>query len=157
MARPATGNVVTRKLAGGETRYALRFRANGQRQFETLGTAAEGWNCPRAEEALKDRLAEVRLGTYVSRARLARRVKDESRACRSASSPRSWFADGRARAARRRRWTRSAGGCPSCCLPFWQHHGLSARSRSAEVDRYRAAKVRERDLLAAARARWRED
>ena len=65
MARPATGNVVTRKLANGATRYSLRFRAYGERVYETLGTDAEGWNCNRADEALKDRLAEVRLGPYV--------------------------------------------------------------------------------------------
>jgi hypothetical protein len=65
MARPATGTVATRKRANGETRYALRFRVNGERVFETLGTDAEGWTPQRAEEVLKDRLAEVRLGTYV--------------------------------------------------------------------------------------------
>ena len=36
-------------------------------------------------------------------------------------------------------------------LPFFQHHRLSEIT-IAEVDRYRAAKVRERDLLTAARA-----
>ena len=51
MARPATGNVATAKLANGDTRYKLRFRVNGERVFETLGTDAEGWT----ESALRRR------------------------------------------------------------------------------------------------------
>jgi hypothetical protein len=47
-------------------RFALLFRTNGERVYETLGTDAEGWTRDRAQDALDDRLAEVRLGTYVS-------------------------------------------------------------------------------------------
>ena len=38
MARPATGTVTECKLAGGAVRYAIKFRANGQRVYESLGT-----------------------------------------------------------------------------------------------------------------------
>jgi integrase len=73
MARPATGHVLKpRKLANGDTRHAILFRANGKRVYETLGTDAEGWDRARAQDALEDRLAEVRLGTYVTRHRGAR-------------------------------------------------------------------------------------
>jgi hypothetical protein len=62
MARPATGTLVERKLAGGAVRFAIKFRAHGERVYESLGTDAEGWTGQRAQEALKDRLAVVRLG-----------------------------------------------------------------------------------------------
>lgn len=66
MARPATGTVVERILAGGAVRFAIKFRAHGERVYESLGTDAEGWTGERAQEALKDRLAAVRLGSYVA-------------------------------------------------------------------------------------------
>jgi hypothetical protein len=62
LARLATGTVVCRKLASGHIRYAIKFRSNGERVYETLGTDADGWDDQRAQEALKDRLAEVRFG-----------------------------------------------------------------------------------------------
>jgi hypothetical protein len=62
MARPATGTVLERQRARG-TVYALRFRVDGRRVFETLGTEPEGWTHERAQEALKDRLAQARPGS----------------------------------------------------------------------------------------------
>jgi integrase len=153
MARPATGTVATRKLANSETRYALRFRVNGERVFETLGTDAEGWTAQRAEEVLKDRLAEVRLGTYVP-------PRPAGRAAESAAEPTfhefasKWFAmielELRESTAELYKWQLS-----DHLLPFFQHHRL-ADITIAEVDRYRAAKVHERDQLKAARARGEE-
>ena len=114
MARPATGQVVTRKLANGDTRYSLRFRALGERVYETLGTDAEGWNAKRAQEALDDRLAEVRLGSY-SAAAPWRRGRRRTRPCRrSTSSPPSGSPRSSPSCANRP-LTRSAGGCPTCC------------------------------------------
>jgi hypothetical protein len=52
------------KLASGAVRFALKFRAHGERVYESLGTDEEGWTRARAKEALKDRLAAVRLGSY---------------------------------------------------------------------------------------------
>jgi hypothetical protein len=78
MARPATGTVAARKLANSDTRYALRFRVNGERMFETLGTDSEGWDHRRAEEALQDRLAEVRLGTYIPPRPVARATESDN-------------------------------------------------------------------------------
>jgi integrase len=146
MARPATGNVRARQLANGDTRYALRFRVNGEPVYETLGTDAEGWDFKRAEERLRDRLAEVRLGTYVP-------PPPAARAADSAADPTfhefasRWFAmvepEQKDPAALRWRLTH-------VLLPFFQHHRLTDIT-VAEVDRYRAAKVQERDLLRAAR------
>jgi integrase len=45
--------------------YALRFWVNGQREYLTLGFERDGWTRQRAEEALADILAEVRLGIWV--------------------------------------------------------------------------------------------
>ena len=98
MARPATGSVVERKLAGGAVRFALKFRHQGERVYETLGTDAEGWDRPRAEEALKDRLAEVRLGTYVA-PRTAVRTAENAAEPSFDEFASQWFAPGGARAA----------------------------------------------------------
>lgn len=63
MSRPATGQVVERRGKRGKV-YALRFRADGKRQFVTLGTSAEGWSRKRAEEELANTLADVRRGKW---------------------------------------------------------------------------------------------
>src|SRR5215208_615662 len=148
MARPATGNVVTRKLATGVTRYSLRFRAHGQRVYETLGTDADGWDSARAHEALEDRLAEVRLGAYVT-ARRGNGTVENTAELTFHEFGSQWLAmvepELAATTVDSIRWRLSY-----VLLPFFQHHKLSEISVS-EVDRYRAAKVRERDLLKAAR------
>lgn len=63
MARKATGQVVEREGKRGRT-YALRFRAYGQRQYVTLGTAEEGWTRRKAELELENVLADVRRGIW---------------------------------------------------------------------------------------------
>lgn len=62
MARPATGSVV--EPQGERKSWGIRFRVNGKREFEALGRTEDGWNRKRAEEALEDRLAAVRLGVW---------------------------------------------------------------------------------------------
>jgi len=62
MARPATGSVVEYEGVRGRT-FSIRSRVNGERVFETLGVAPE-WDRKRAEQALADRLAAVRLGIW---------------------------------------------------------------------------------------------
>jgi len=62
VARPATGTVVEREGVRGRS-YALRFRVGGKRQFEVLGRSPE-WDRKKAEQALTDRLAQVRLGIW---------------------------------------------------------------------------------------------
>ena len=148
MARPATGHVLERKLTGGAVRFALLFRANGERVYETLGTDAEGWTRARAQEALGDRLAEVRLGTYVAPHRGGSMAQDAAVPTFHEFAS-QWFAqvepELRESTVDAIRWRLSY-----VLLPFWQHHRLSDIT-IAEVDRYRAAKVHERDCLTAAR------
>src|SRR4051812_7173547 len=62
--RKPTGSVVDRKRKGHVV-YAIRFRAYGQREYETLGSSANGWTRALAEEELERRLAEVKLGQYI--------------------------------------------------------------------------------------------
>jgi hypothetical protein len=62
--RKPTGQVVERERKHG-TVYALRFRAYGRREYETLGSTRDGWTRKLAEEELERRLAEVKLGLYI--------------------------------------------------------------------------------------------
>jgi integrase len=64
MARKATGSVVERQTSDGDVSFQLRFRAYGKRRAETLGTKSEGWSRPKAEEALANVLADVRRGIW---------------------------------------------------------------------------------------------
>jgi integrase len=152
MARPAKGNVVERTLANGDTRYSIRFRFNGARIFETLGTDAEGWDHRRAQEALDDRLAEVRLGSYVP-PRPGRRdaLTPEGAEPDFHTFASLWFA------AKRPELAESTADVylwhlRDHLLPYWQHHRLSEITIAA-VDEFRHFKVNERDRMAAAKER----
>ena len=63
MPRPAAGQVVVRKRRRSTT-FAIRFRAYGEREYMTLGTAAEGWTRAKAETELQNVLADVRRGIW---------------------------------------------------------------------------------------------
>ena len=62
--RKPTGSVVEKTTRRG-TAYALRFRAYGNREYETLGGEADGWTRELAEQELERRLAQVKLGQYI--------------------------------------------------------------------------------------------
>jgi integrase len=62
MPRPATGSIV--EPNGTRKSYGLRFRANGKRQFVTLGRPEDGWTLKKAEEELENVLADVRRGRW---------------------------------------------------------------------------------------------
>jgi integrase len=64
MASRTGGQVLERPWKRGRG-YAVRFWVNGQREYLTLGFERDGWSRKRAEEALADILAEVRLGIWV--------------------------------------------------------------------------------------------
>jgi integrase len=150
MARPATGNVVTRQLANGDTRYSLRFRHNGERAYETLGTDTEGWDRKRAQDALDDRLAQVRLGTYIAPHRGGSVVQDAAMPTFHEFAS-LWYAAKRGEVA-------SATAevylwhLRDHLLPYFQHHRLSDITIAA-VEKFRQFKVNERDRMAAARER----
>jgi integrase len=75
MARKSKGEVLERPWKRGRG-YALRFWVKGQREYLTLGSERDGWTRERAEEALADILAEVRLGIWV-RPKKRRREQSE--------------------------------------------------------------------------------
>ena len=67
--RKPTGSVVERTNKRGKV-FALRFRAYGEREYETLGSEADGWTRQLAGEEIDRRLAQVKLGQYVPQARI---------------------------------------------------------------------------------------
>ncbi|HEY6636414.1 MAG TPA: hypothetical protein VIZ61_01915 [Solirubrobacterales bacterium] len=146
MPRPAKGQVIERKTRRGTT-YALRFRALGKRQFLYLGVSADGWNRKRAEEELANVLADVRRGIWQPpqpvEPQEARPVPD----FRTFAS--EWYEQGcagwRERTRVDYRWRLT-----DHLLPHFADHALTAITVE-EVDRYRAAKVRESERLAVER------
>jgi len=63
MPRPATGQVIVDERRRSSS-FGLRFRAYGQREYVTLGTAAEGWTRAKAQTELQNILADVRRGIW---------------------------------------------------------------------------------------------
>jgi integrase len=140
MPRPATGQVVERQTQCGRV-FALRFRAYGQRQYVTLGSADEGWSRPRAETELQNVLADVRRGIWRPRTADVVRPPLDPTFHEFASH---WFA------AREAEWRSSTRAdyywrLTRHLLPFFARHRLS-QITVAEVDRYREAKVRAGEL-----------
>src|SRR5215207_7007558 len=123
--------------------------AHGPGCGSTLALCGRGSrSATRAQEALKDRLAAVRLGSYVAPRAAARTDGNGAEPTFHEFSSR-WFAmaatELRESTAEVYKWHLS-----DHLLPFFQHHPLSDIT-VAEVDRYRQHKVRERDLLRARR------
>ena len=58
------GEVLVRERKRGHV-YALRFRAYGKRRYLTLGYAYEGWTWRRANEELKNTMADIRRRRWV--------------------------------------------------------------------------------------------
>jgi integrase len=120
--------------------------------FETLGTDAEGWTQQRADEALKDRLAEVRLGSYIP-PRPGRRDAPVPEGAEPTfhEFASQWFAahkgEVRESTAEVYLWH-----LRDHLLPYWKDYRLSEIT-IAEVDQFRQFKVSERDRMAAARER----
>lgn len=73
VSRARNGHVVERQWKSGRG-YALRFFANGRRQYVTLGLERDGWNRTRAEDELLNVMADVRRGIWIppDRARASR-------------------------------------------------------------------------------------
>lgn len=142
MPRKATGQVVERVGKRGHT-FAPRFRSQGGRQYVTLGSEEDGWTREKAEIELSNVLADVRRG--IRRPPEREPVVEEPRPEPSFHQFASeWFE------ANRGEWrenTRLDYGWQLShhLLPFFARHRLSAIT-VAEVDRYRAAKVREGKL-----------
>jgi len=142
MARRATGQVVKR-VRTDSTVYAIRFNANGRRQYVTLGTAREGWTQAKAQDQLEDELARVRTGTWTpAEPEPAAPVVEQDPTFHKFAS--DWFTahegEWRPTTTLDYEWQLSHH-----LLPFFKHHRLS-QITIAEVDRYRAAKVKQGTL-----------
>jgi Phage integrase, N-terminal SAM-like domain len=142
MARPATGQVIEDRRRRSPV-FGLRFRAYGRRHYVTLGTADDGWTRAKAQTELENVLADVQRGIW--RPPEPEPAPDVSADPTFHEFSSRWFNDNRAS------WR------PKTHFDYeWQlsHHLLPffknlSQITIPEVDRYRAAKVRERTLSAA--------
>jgi integrase len=142
MARQPTGQVVA---PDGERQrsWAIRFRAYGKRRFVTLGRSEDGWNRQRAERELRHVLADVERGIWRPEepAPEPAEPKPEPTFHEFATT---WLRDGEAgwrpRTLRDYRWALELH-----LLPFFARHRLTDITIE-EVDRYKAAKLREGKL-----------
>lgn len=140
MARRATGQVVERNRPGGRI-FALRFQAYGKRRYLTLGTAEQGWTKRKAEDELANVLADVRRGIW-----------NPPRSDDDLAGPTTptfhefaseWLATRRHEFAARTVEDYELA-LTHHLLPFFKDHRLTEIT-AQEVDRYKAAKVRERE------------
>ncbi len=145
MPRPATGQVVHRTNGT----WALRFRAYGTRQYQTLGTAEEGWSQVKAEQALRHVMADVERGAWRPPSpEPVANVNPDPGFHRFASE---WFE------ATKREWQAKTRldyewQLAHHLLPFFRNHTLS-QITVREIDRYRQEKVAEGQAMRAAAAR----
>ncbi len=140
MARRATGQVVERNRRGGRT-FALRFQAYGKRRYLSLGTAGQGWTKRKAEDELANVLADVRRGIW----RPPRSDDDLE------GPPTPTFHEFASEWLATRHHEFAARTVEDYelalthhLLPFFKDHRLTEIT-AQEVDRYKAAKVRERE------------
>ena len=147
MPRAATGTVVVDKRRKSPS-YALKFHALGRRQHVTLGTAEQGWTPGKAQAELQVILAEVRCDKWEP----TRRPEPEP-APRADADPTfheyasAWFEANEGEWRERTR-TDYAWALTDHLLPHFAGHRLS-QITIAEVDAYRAAKVRDGRLAPA--------
>lgn len=139
MARKATGQVVERKRGGGRA-FALRFQAYGRRRYLSLGTVEEGWTRRKAEDELANVLADVRRGIW--------KPPHPAEATEVAVPTFHEFASEWLATRHHEFAARTVEdyklALTNHLLPFFKDHRLSEIT-AQEVDRYKAAKVRERE------------
>lgn len=138
MAPRPTGQIIERDSRNG-TVYALRFRAYGRRHLVTLGSAADGWSRRRAEDELRHVLADVERGLWSPAAIRPTTTTPAGPTFHEFAS--EWLEDRRPELAENSildyTWQLTHH-----LLPFFHRHQV-AHITVAEVDRYRAFKVRE--------------
>ncbi len=139
MARKSTGSVVERRRLTGVI-YGLRFTLpDGSRQYQTLGRADDGWTRKRAQVELENVLADVRRGIWQPPKPKVAVVPDANPTFHEFSS--RWFDD------HKHEWTPGTRAdyqwqLSHHLLKFFAKHRLSEIT-IAEVDRYRAHKVKQ--------------
>ena len=143
MPRPATGQVVCDERRKTPV-FALRFRAYGQREYLTLGTAEDGWTHAKAEMELQNVLADVRRGIWRPPHPEPAPVAPADPSFHEFAS--EWF-DARRGELRSSTIADYSWRLSNHLLPFFARHRLS-QITVREVDRYRQAKVREGELSA---------
>ena len=148
MARPATGQVIERQSKRGR-RFALRFRAYGERQYVTLGLQADGWTRAKAEQELADTLSLVRMGIWRPATPEPTPVVHDDPTFHVFAS--EWLDAKRHEGLGERTLLDYEWSLAYHLLPFFSRHRLSEIT-VREVDRYKAAKARERAALDARRA-----
>ncbi len=143
MPRAATGQVVKRKRANGVV-YGLRFNALGRRQYVTLGSSEDGWTPAQAHDPLEQELVRVAADTWKPAvAPQAPAVESDPSFHEFATDWLNTWADGwRPKTVADYEWQLSYH-----LLPFFKDHRLS-QITIAEVDRYRAHKVKQGKLSA---------
>lgn len=147
MPRRATGQAVRRKNGV----WALRFRADGRRHYQTLGSAAEGWDRQAAERELRHVIADIERGIWrAPHPEPASTLNADPSFHEFASE---WFEATKGEWRQKTRldyeWQLTRH-----LLPFFRDHALSEIT-AREVDRYRQAKVREGEAIHTAAARGR--
>lgn len=140
MGRKATGQVVEVDGATGRS-FALRFRAYGKRRYVTLGTATEGWTRGKAVEELANVLGDVRRGIWKPDERRDQREPPPEPTFHEFAS--EWLESRRHEFAARTAEDYELA-LSHHLLPFFKDHRLSEIT-AQEVDRYKTAKVRERE------------
>ena len=137
MARKATGQVIA---PGPRQRsWGLRFTAYGKRQFVTLGKPEDGWSRERAEAELGHVLADVERGLWQPYKPEPVAAPQEVPTFHEFAS--EWLTARRAEL--KPRTVEDYEWALSChLLPYFARHRLDAITVE-DVDRYRAAKVRE--------------
>jgi integrase len=142
MARKATGGIIEPKDGRG---WAIRFRAYGKRRLVTLGTSEEGWNRQKVEAELRHVLADVERGIWQPHEPAAVEAPTEMPTFHVFAS--EWI-EARRPELRERTIKDYEWALGYHLLPFFKDHLLPAIT-AAEVDRYKAAKVREGKLAPA--------
>lgn len=139
MARKASGSVIEPKDGRA---WAIRFRAYGKRRYVALGTSREGWNRQKAEEELRHVLADVERGTWQPHEPVP--VEGPAEVPTFHEFATEWL-DGRRDEIRPRTVADYEWAFGYHLLPFFAKHRLTAIT-VVEVDRYKAAKLREGKL-----------
>lgn len=140
MARKATGQVIAPH--GKARSWAIRFRAYGKRRYVTLGRPEEGWNRHRPESELRHILADVERGLWRPHEPAPVEAPTEVPTFHEFAS--AWLRDAepglRPKTIKDYRWALELH-----LLPCFARHRLSTITVE-EVDRYKAAKLREGKL-----------
>jgi len=139
MPRKATGQVI--EPADGRS-WAIRFRAYGKRRYVSLGTAEEGWDRRRAEAELRHVLADVERGVW--------RPYEPAQAPQVAEAPTfhefaSEWLENREPELRPKTVTSYRWQLSGHLLPYFARMHLD-QIGPEDVDRYKAAKLREGTL-----------